>query len=52
MGVITGDGDGELVVVICGGGGGGGRVGGSTHELVHDDLLCVCGSSLHASSSL
>ena len=28
-------------------------VGGVTHELVRDDhVLCVCGSSLHASSSL
>ena len=35
--------------VICGAGGGGGGRGG-THELVHDDLLCVCGSSLHACS--
>ena len=34
--------------MICGGGGG--RV---THEVVRDDhVLCVCGSSLHASSSL
>ena len=31
--------------MICG--------GGDTHELVRDDhVLCVCGSSLHASSSL
>ena len=37
------------MVVICGGGGG----GGSTHEHVRDHhVLCVCGSSLHASSSL
>ena len=37
--------------VICGGGGGG--IGGSTHELVRDDhVLCVCGRSQHASSSL
>ena len=36
--------------VICGRGGGG---GGNTHELFRDDhVLCVCGSSLHASSSL
>ena len=33
--------------VICG------RGRGSTHELVRDDhVLCVCGSSLNASSSL
>ena len=33
--------------MICGGG------GGHTHELVRDDhVLCVCGSSLNASSSL
>ena len=36
--------------IICGGGGGGGV---DTHELVRDDhVLCVCGSSVHASSSL
>ena len=35
--------------MICGGGGG----GGGTHEFVRDvNVLCVCGSSLHASSSL
>ena len=34
--------------MICGGG-----KGGDTHELVRDDhVLCVCGSSLHASNSL
>ena len=34
--------------MICGGG-----VGDTAHELVRDDhILCICGSSLHTSSSL
>ena len=45
---FRGDGEGGQVGMIGGGGG-----GGYTHELVRDDrVLCVCGSSLHASSSL
>ena len=40
--------------VICGGGGGGGGGGGVVHtnSFAMIMFLCVCGSSLHASSSL